>query len=78
MEYMGLFSLITLAAEEAFKFTINWDAFLNSLPLMLYGMIGIFIVILAIMGGIKILFALFPTEVEKKKREEKKKNKAEK
>lgn len=76
MEYMGLLSLMTLAAGEASKL-INVQAFLDSLPLMLYGMLGIFIVILAIMGGIKILFALFPADGEKKKREKKKKDKAE-
>lgn len=71
MEYMGLLSLMTLAAGEASKL-INVQAFLDSLPLMLYGMLGIFIVILAIMGGIKILFALFPPTA-RRKREKKEK-----
>lgn len=69
MNLLSIFTALTLAANTGFNFQINTDGFLQTLPMMLYGMLGIFIVILAIMLGIKILFKLFPVDKEKKKKE---------
>lgn len=69
MNLLSIFTALTLAANTGFNFEINLEGFLQTLPMMLYGMLGIFIVILAIMVGIKVLFKLFPVDKEKKKKE---------
>lgn len=43
---------------------MNVQAFLNSLPIMLYGMGGIFIVTVLVFVCIKILTKLFPEKEE--------------
>lgn len=72
MNLLSYLSGFALAAEAGLNFHIDFDAFLQTLPMMLFGMLGIFIVIGAIMLGIKALFALYPTEEEKAKREKEK------
>lgn len=72
MEFYALASLLNLAVKT--NIHIDLKAFLDSLPMMLYGMLGIFIVTLTIMLGVKILFTLFPADKKpKEKKEEKKK-----
>lgn len=73
MNLLSIFTALTLAAGTGFNFKIDVEGFLQTLPMMLYGMLGIFIVILAIMLGIKILFKLFPVDKEKKKKEKEEK-----
>ncbi|MDD4494314.1 MAG: OadG-related small transporter subunit [Eubacteriales bacterium] len=43
----------------------NFEEFVKTLPVMLYGMVGIFIVIIVIALSIMLLYKLFP--VSKKK-----------
>lgn len=69
MNLLSIFTALTLAANTGFNFSINLEGFLQTLPMMLYGMLGIFMVIIAIMIGIKVLFMLFPVDKEKKKKE---------
>lgn len=73
MNLLSIFTALTLAANTGFNFSINLEGFLQTLPMMLYGMLGIFMVIIAIMIGIKVLFMLFPVDKEKKKKEKAKK-----
>lgn len=73
MNLLSIFTALTLAANTGFNFEINLEGFLQTLPMMLYGMLGIFMVIIAIMIGIKVLFMLFPVDKEKKKKDKDKK-----
>lgn len=47
---------------------INFEAFLSTLPIMLYGLAGIFIVIIVIMLCVNLLTFLFPAKKKKKTR----------
>ena len=58
MNLLSIFTALTLAANTGFNFALNLDGFLQTLPMMLYGMLGIFIVILAIIIAIYVCFRL--------------------
>lgn len=73
MNLLSIFTALSLAANTGFNFNINVDGFLQTLYMMLYGMLGIFMVIIAIMIGIKVLFILFPVDKEKKNKDNGKK-----
>ncbi len=73
MNLLSIFTALSLAANTGFNFNINIDGFLQTLYMMLYGMLGIFMVIIAIMIGIKVLFKLFPVDKEKKNKDNGKK-----
>lgn len=73
MNLLSIFTALSLAANTGFLCNINVEAFLDTLPMMLYGMLGIFMVIIAIMIGIKVLFKLFPVDKEKKNKDNGKK-----
>lgn len=69
MNLLSIFTALSLAVNTGFLCKIDVQAFLDTLPMMLYGMLGIFMVIIAIMIGIKVLFKLFPVDKEKKKKD---------
>lgn len=73
MNLLSIFTALSLAANTGFNFNINVDGFLQTLYMMLYGMLGIFMVIITIMIGIKVLFKLFPVDKEKKNKDNGKK-----
>jgi len=46
---------------------MNFQLFLESLPIMGYGMLGIFVVIFVIFGAMKILTKAFPPKKDENK-----------